>query len=162
MTRLQRRVLASGVFDVLHPGHIKYLNYARRLAGDHGKLIVVIARDETVRKNKGKKPIFGENDRAFIVSSLKPVDQVVLGHNPTDLENSFRRMILETDPDIIALGYDQVKVANLARKVLNDLAGKKIALVKIRRFQSKGLRKSSEIKKRIVHNCAKSLGNSGT
>lgn len=93
------RVMASGVFDILHTGHISYLEQAKAM-GD--ELYVVVACDETVRKRK-HEPITPENMRVKIVSSLKPVDKAILGNSGGDIYS-----ILETvRPDIIVLGYDQ-------------------------------------------------------
>lgn len=92
------RVMASGVFDIIHTGHISYLEQARSF-GD--ELYVVVACDETVKKRK-HVPITPENMRVKIVSSLKPVDKAVLGRNGDMFE-----IISEIRPDIIVLGYDQ-------------------------------------------------------
>ena len=91
-------MLATGVFDILHPGHVYYLSEARRL-GD--RLVVVLARDETARRLK-RNPIVPEHLRLEMVRCLKPVDEAVLG----DREDFFR-VVSEVDPDIIALGHDQ-------------------------------------------------------
>ena len=93
-------VMATGVFDILHPGHIYYLTEAKKL-GDY--LIVVIARDATVRKLKGHDPIVPDILRLQIVQALKPVDKAVLGN-----VNSHFDILDEIRPDIIALGYDQI------------------------------------------------------
>jgi len=69
------RVMASGVFDILHTGHVHYLSEAKSL-GD--ELIVVVATDNTVRRRK-HQPITPEKMRLELVNSLKPVDQAVLG-----------------------------------------------------------------------------------
>lgn len=92
------RVMASGVFDILHTGHIHYLTEAKAL-GD--ELIVVVATDNTVRKNK-HEPITPEKMRLEIVQALKPVDLAILGK-----ENDMYSVVLEIKPDIIAIGYDQ-------------------------------------------------------
>jgi FAD synthetase len=92
------RVMASGVFDILHTGHVHYLNEAKRL-GD--ELVVVVATDNTVRRNK-HEPITPEKMRLELVSSLKPVDRAILGH-----EGDMFGVVAEIRPDIIALGYDQ-------------------------------------------------------
>ncbi len=93
------RVMASGVFDILHTGHISYLEQAKAM-GD--ELYVVVACDDTVRKRK-HEPITPENMRLKIVSSLKVVDKAILGNRGGDIYS-----ILETvRPDIIVLGYDQ-------------------------------------------------------
>lgn len=93
------RVMASGVFDIIHTGHISYLEQARAM-GD--ELYVVVASDETVRKRK-HDPVTPEQMRLRIVSSLKPVDRAVLGRSGGDIY----AVLDEIRPDVIALGYDQ-------------------------------------------------------
>ncbi len=92
------RVMASGVFDLLHPGHLYYLKEAKKL-GD--ELVVVVATDNTVRKRK-HEPITPQEMRLEMVEALKPVDMAVLGH-----EDDMFKTVEELKPDIIALGYDQ-------------------------------------------------------
>ena len=93
------RVMASGVFDLIHPGHISYLQQARSF-GD--ELVVVVACDDTVRKNK-HEPITPDYMRAKIVGSLKPVDVAIVGKNNGDIFDTVR----EVKPDVIVLGFDQ-------------------------------------------------------
>lgn len=93
------RVMASGVFDILHTGHISYLEQAKAL-GD--ELYVVVASDNTVRKNK-HEPITPERMRVRIVSALKPVDVAMIGN---DSGNMFA-ILDEIRPDVIVLGFDQ-------------------------------------------------------
>ncbi len=90
--------MASGVFDIIHLGHVHYLEEARKL-GD--ELVVVVATDKTVRRMK-HEPITPGNMRVQLVNSLKPVDKAVLGH-----EDDIFRTVEELKPDIIALGFDQ-------------------------------------------------------
>lgn len=90
--------MASGVFDLLHTGHLHYLEEAKKL-GD--ELVVVVARDSTARREK-HEPITPENIRRELVQALKPVDQAVLGK-----EGDIYEIVEELRPDIIALGYDQ-------------------------------------------------------
>lgn len=92
------RVMASGVFDLIHPGHISYLEQARSY-GD--ELVVVIACDSTVRKRK-HEPITPESMRARVVGALKPVDKVIIGGDG-DIFDTVRFV----KPDVIVLGYDQ-------------------------------------------------------
>lgn len=92
------RVMATGVFDLLHPGHLYFLERAREL-GD--ELVVVIAKDSTVRKQK-HEPITPEEMRRTMVESLKPVDMAVLG-----TEGDMYAIVEKVKPDIIAIGYDQ-------------------------------------------------------
>ncbi len=93
------RVMASGVFDILHTGHISYLEQAKA-TGD--ELVVVVACDSTVRKRK-HEPVTPEAMRLRIVQSLKPVDRAVLGKDTGDLFET----VAEVRPDIIMLGFDQ-------------------------------------------------------
>jgi len=90
--------MASGVFDLLHIGHLYYLEEARKY-GD--ELIVVVACDETVRRRK-HEPIMPAEERRRLVEALKPVDKAVIGY-----EDDFLRIVEEIKPDVIALGYDQ-------------------------------------------------------
>jgi FAD synthetase len=92
------RVMASGVFDILHTGHIHYLTEAKKM-GD--ELHVVVATDSTVRRKK-HEPITPEGMRLELVRNLKPVDFAYLGK-----EGDIFDIVREIDPDIIALGYDQ-------------------------------------------------------
>jgi len=93
------RVMATGVFDLLHPGHVYFLREARKL-GD--ELVVVVARDSTARRFK-HEPITSEQSRLQIVDALKPVDRAVLGH-----EGNIYDILEEIRPDIIVLGFDQI------------------------------------------------------
>lgn len=92
------RVMATGVFDLLHPGHLYFLSQARKL-GD--ELIVVVARDRTASRVK-RQPVVPEELRREMVEALKPVDRAVLG-SLTDIYHT----VEEVKPDIIVLGYDQ-------------------------------------------------------
>ena len=93
------RVMATGVFDLLHPGHLYFLTEAKKL-GD--ELIVVIARDQTARRLK-HEPYVPEQLRREMVEALKPVDRAVLG-STTDIYET----VVRERPSIIALGYNQV------------------------------------------------------
>ena len=103
-------VLTFGTFDVIHRGHIHMLQKAKEY-GDH--LVVILGRDETVHKVKGKKPFHTEVERKEMLEALSVVDEVLLGH-----ENDPYYLIGKVRPDIIALGYDQeVFVDNLEKKI---------------------------------------------
>lgn len=98
-----KKVVASGVFDILHPGHIYYLREAKKL-GDH--LTVILARDKSVETMKGKKPIKPEEERRLLISELKCVDEAILGNQLATKEER-KKILQHINPDIIALGYDQ-------------------------------------------------------
>ena len=93
------RVMATGVFDLLHPGHVYFLTEAKKL-GD--ELVVVVARDKTARRLK-HEPYVPEHIRREMVEALKPVDRAVLG-STTDIYET----VVRERPSIIALGNDQV------------------------------------------------------
>ena len=93
-------VLAGGVFDIIHPGHIHTLTAAKAL-GD--VLVVAIATDKTAQKMKKMQPLHDQELRCELVNSLSMVDEAIIGHE----ENIFET-VKEVKPDIIALGYDQI------------------------------------------------------
>ena len=94
------RVMAVGVFDLLHAGHLHYVEQARSL-GD--ELIVVVAHDDTVRKQK-HEPVTNQELRRRMVEGLKPVNQAIVGNPPSEPIFDILNIV---KPDIIALGYDQ-------------------------------------------------------
>ncbi|MCQ1538214.1 FAD synthase [Methanocalculus taiwanensis] len=91
------RIVATGTFDIIHPGHLFYLEQSRAL-GD--ELYVIVAREQNVKHKP--KPIIPEDQRLAMVLGLKPVDHAVLG----DLTDKFRP-IREIKPDIITIGFNQ-------------------------------------------------------
>ena len=95
-----RVVLAGGVFDIIHPGHIHTLNAAKAL-GD--VLIVVVATDNTAVKMKKRRPLHGKEQRQELVNSLVMVDLCLIGQ-----EDDIFKTVNLVKPQIIALGYDQV------------------------------------------------------
>ena len=93
-------VLAGGVFDIIHPGHIHTLTAAKAL-GD--VLVVAIATDKTDQKMKKMQPLHHQELRFELVNSLSMVDEAIVGH-----EEDIFETVKEITPDIIALGYDQI------------------------------------------------------
>jgi len=93
-------VLAGGVFDIIHPGHIHTLNAAKALGG---VLIVAIATDKTAEKMKKRTPLHNQELRRELVSCLSMVDKAIVGH-----EDDIFQTVKEVKPNIIVLGYDQV------------------------------------------------------
>lgn len=92
----KRIVLAGGVFDLIHPGHIYFLGQAKRKGGF---LVVIIA---TKKRGKERKLLNSPEKRAEIVSSLKPVDMAIVGHTGNILD-----IVEELKPHLIVLGPDQ-------------------------------------------------------
>lgn len=110
-----KTVMATGTFDLLHPGHGLYLQKAKELGGKDAKLVVVVAKDSTVRRKK-RIPIIGESQRLEMIRMLKPVDEAYLGH-PTDMF----KIVRDIRPDIIAIGSDQsYKIEDLKKDLKNQ------------------------------------------
>jgi FAD synthetase len=93
--------MATGTFDIIHPGHGYYLEESKKLGGEAAKLVVVIARDVTVRSKK-RVPVVNEKQRLEVVKMMKPVDEAYLG-STTDMF----KIVEKIKPDIISIGPDQ-------------------------------------------------------
>lgn len=105
-------VFMGGGFEVIHPGHIHTITKAKEL-GD--ALVVVIARDSTIRKRKGREPVSAEGERLKLLSSIRGVDAAILGS-----EVSIYDTLEKVRPDVVALGYDQYhQEADIAREAKN-------------------------------------------
>jgi len=102
------RVLATGTFDILHPGHILYLRKAKEL-GD--ELFVIVSRDSMVQHKS--KPILPEQQRLQVVQALEMIDHAELGS-----EHDIFEPLKLIKPDIIALGFDQYFDENKLREDL--------------------------------------------
>lgn len=129
------KVLIAGNFDVIHPGHIYFLTEASKL----GKVTVVVARDETIKKFKGRTPIFNENERKLILENLKMVEKVILGD-----QKDFFTPVLAENPDIIFLGPDQYS------SWIEERISKSGLNTKIMRLDKRLPYSSSELKKRFL------------
>jgi FAD synthetase len=147
--RKKKVVLASGVFDLLHLGHVKFLEEAKKAGGKDAKLIVIIARDSTVDKTKGRKTIMSEDQRRALVESLKVVDEAVLGYEKMDIGE----VIEKIKPDIIALGYDQTEMEGQVKNYV-DKHKLPVEIVRIGKFGENALDSSSKIKQKIIDKLA--------
>ncbi|MBV6420690.1 MAG: Bifunctional protein HldE [Ignavibacteriaceae bacterium] len=141
-TEGQKIVFTNGVFDLVHAGHVDYLSKAKKL-GD--VLIVGLNSDDSVKRIKGdKRPILKQEERAFVLSNLKPVDYVVLFDDDTP-----EKLISEIIPDILVKGADWSiekiigkdivernggKVMNI--KFVNDQSTSKIIDLIVKRFSN--------------------------
>ncbi len=138
-------VVASGTFDLLHLGHVRFLEEAKKAGGKDAELIVIVARDSTVKARKGKTPVMPEDQRRALVESLRVVDEAILGLEDFSIE----KVIEKIKPDVIAVGYDQ---NGIKREVLKAIEKKKdsIQVAKIGRFGKRELDSSSKIMRKIV------------
>jgi len=112
-----RIVLAGGVFDIMHPGHIHTLKAAKAL-GDI--LVVAIATDKTAQKMKKRIPLHNQELRCELVDCLSMVDIAIVGH-----EKDIFETVKMVKPTIIALGYDQIHqeefISNGCKKLNLDI-----------------------------------------
>ena len=138
-------MLATGVFDLLHLGHLRFLEESKKTGGPHSKLVVVVARDKTVRRRKGRGPIVPEDQRRELVAALRVVDRAILGREEIDLLG----ILKEVNPDIVCVGYDQDEIrAAVTRLVRRE--GLPVRVVRIRRLGPIGFNSSSKLKSRIA------------
>jgi len=140
-----KTVLASGAFDLLHYGHVRFLEESKKAGLEGARLIVVVARDSTVKKMKGKRPVIPEDQRRALVEALKPVDKAILGSDFFDVKD----ILDKVKPDVVAVGHDQIDLEKTVRELIAKL-GLEIEVVKIGRFGPEELASSSKIKLRIV------------
>jgi len=92
-------VFIGGGFEIIHRGHLYTISKAKSL-GD--VLVVVVARDSTIRRRKGREPISDETQRLLLLSSLRQVDAAILG-----VKGNIYDTLERVKPDLVALGYDQ-------------------------------------------------------
>ncbi len=146
----RRTVLASGVFDLLHLGHVRFLEDAKRAGGPDAWLVVIVARDSTVEKTKGRKPILSESERCAVVAALRVVDEAVVGYEGLDIGE----VIEKIRPDVIALGYDQTEMENNVKAYVSahELP---IVIVRIGKFAENSLDSSTKIKQKILDKLSK-------
>ena len=118
------KVMAVGVFDLLHAGHLHYLEQAKSL-GTH--LTVVVAHDDTVRIRK-HEPVTNHDLRRRMVEVLKPVDEAIVGNSP---EVSIFEILPIVNPDVIALGYDQEHAEDSIKQKLAQLGYQNIKVTRV-------------------------------
>lgn len=134
------RVMATGVFDILHLGHLYFLKEAKKL-GD--KLVVVVATDKTAEEMK-HIPITTQEMRVKLVAELKPVDQAVLGY-----EGDRYKIVKEVEPDIIALGYDQKHDEERIKEDLKNM-GMDVKVVRLKPIVNHDLDGTRKIIRKVI------------
>ena len=122
-------VFTNGCFDIIHRGHVEYLNQAKSL-GDF--LVVAINSDESVRKIKGEfRPINNEKDRMFVLENLKAVDFVIIFKEDTPYESI--KMIL---PDYLVKGGDWKEEDIVGSDIVKANGGKILSLKYVRNYST--------------------------
>lgn len=135
--------LCGGVFDILHVGHVELLKDCKKRADF---LVVVVARDQTVKEKKGTKPIFPEADRKEILDSISYVDCAILGS-----EHDVKETIEKIQPNSIILGKDQNINEEEIKKIVADLPYA-IDIIRSSIWRNDIHAKSSRIKNKIKIN----------
>ncbi|MBU0497258.1 MAG: FAD synthase [Candidatus Thermoplasmatota archaeon] len=118
--------MATGTFDLLHMGHIFFLKEAKKL-GD--KLVVVVARDETVRRLK-HEPVIHEEIRLNLIKELRVVDEAYLGST-----DDMYTIVEKIQPNIIALGFDQIHDVKTIHQELKKRGFRKIKVVRLPKYE---------------------------
>lgn len=137
------KVMATGTFDILHPGHGIYLEESKKLGGEDSELYVVVARDVTVKKRK-RVPIVGEQQRLELVKMLKPVTDAYLG----DANGDVFKIVHKINPDIITVGADQNHDIDKLQQAI-DKRGLKAKAIKLDKYRDCELDSSCKIIKKI-------------
>ncbi|MBM4333193.1 MAG: D-glycero-beta-D-manno-heptose 1-phosphate adenylyltransferase [Deltaproteobacteria bacterium] len=128
----EKIVFTNGCFDILHVGHVRYLNKAKKL-GDI--LLIGLNTDRSVKSIKGKKrPIVPEKERAEVISALEFVDYVILFDEPDPL-----RLIETLKPDILVKGADWSKDRIIGREIVGNLGGRVVRLPMVPGASSTGV-----------------------
>lgn len=128
----KRIVFTNGCFDLIHVGHTRYLEEAKKL-GDI--LIVGVNSDHSVRTIKGKKrPVIPEEERAEVLSALQCVDFVVIFHEPDPLN-----IISLLKPDVLVKGGDWGEDAIIGREVVESIGGKVVRIPEIKGASSSSI-----------------------
>jgi FAD synthetase len=134
--------MATGTFDLIHPGHGYYLEESKKVGGNDARLVVVVARDSTVRSRK-RIPVVAEKQRLEVVKMMKPVDEACLGS-----EIDMFKVVEKIKPDIITIGSDQnYDITALKNELIKrDIDAK---IVKIKGYKTSQLDSTCKIIKRI-------------
>ena len=128
----KKLVFTNGCFDIIHKGHVTYLNEAKSL-GDY--LIVGVNADSSVKKLKGEsRPVNNENDRAFVLNNLKPVDDVIIFTEETPYE-----IIEEILPDFLVKGGDWKEEDIVGSDIVNANGGKVVSLGFLKDYSTTGI-----------------------
>ncbi len=139
------RVLVTGCFDIIHPGHIHLLKEAAKL----GDVYVIVARDSTIERYKNEKPIIPEQQRLEVIKSIKFVTNAVLGSEKNG-DHGYLQFALTLKPDIIFLGPNQRTSVNYLKKGLEEFHSEHVQVRRLNKIYDKfELKSSSAIKERI-------------
>ncbi len=139
-----RKVMIAGTFDIIHPGHVHLIEEAMKI----GRVYVVVGTDAVVTRLKGKAPVVPQDQRVYMVSRIKGIEEARLGYESLD----FSHIIADVVPDVILLGPDQgpseEKLKDMIEKIHLSIEIKRLP----RRVNPFPLCSTSEIVERIKKN----------
>ncbi len=148
MTKIAKKVLIAGTFDLIHPGHVYLINEAAKL----GDVYVIVATDKNRELYSGEAPIVPEEQRLAVIKSIKKVNDARLGRS----DNDTLKTVEEINPDIILLGPDQEYSVEILK---NGLQKKGLDNIEVRRletyYEKYELHSSSQIKQKIIEKSKK-------
>jgi glycerol-3-phosphate cytidylyltransferase len=113
---LGKIVYTGGTFDIIHSGHVKFLEQCRKIAGEDGKVVVALNTDEFIKAYKGKPPVMNYLERKQVLLGLRAVDQVVPNRSGADSKPT----ILDVSPDFVVIGSDWAKKDYYAQMGFNQ------------------------------------------
>ena len=143
MLEIKKKIVVSGAFDLLHPGHTFLINEASKL----GEVYVIVARDVNVKKFKGESPILPEDQRLEMVQNLKNVKKAIFGK----IDSDYLKIIEEINPDIIMLGPNQKVTIKMIKNGLKAKGLEKIKIIRLEKFYNKHkFHSSTLIKEKII------------
>ena len=139
---LNIKIMATGTFDIIHPGHGYYLEESKKIGGKNAYLVVVVARDSTVRSKK-RVPVVDEKQRLEVIKMIKCVDEAYLGD-----EKDMFKVVKKIKPDIITVGPDQkYDIDELKNQLVEQ--GINADVVKIEGYKKSNLDSTCKIIKKI-------------
>jgi FAD synthetase len=150
VSRITKKVLIAGTFDLIHPGHIYLINEASKL----GDVYVVVATDKNRELYSGEAPIVPEDQRLAVMRSIKNVKDAKLGRH----DNDTLKTVEEINPDIVLLGPNQKYSSETLKKSLKEIGLDKIEVRRLETyFEKYELHSSSLIKQKIIEKSKEKL-----
>jgi FAD synthetase len=143
MSKIKKRILIAGTFDLIHAGHIFLINEAAKL----GDVFVVVATDKNREMFSGERPIIPQEQRLETIKSIKNVKEARIGRN----DNDTLKTVQDINPDVILLGPDQGYSIEILKKELKKRGLSNIKIKRLETYYDKyELHSSSLIKKKII------------
>jgi len=140
---IKKKIVITGTFDLVHPGHTFLIKEASKL----GEVYVIVARDINVKKFKGESPIIPEDQRLEMVQNLKNVKKAIFGK----INSDYLKIIEEINPDIIMLGPNQKVTIKMIKDGLKKKGLEKIKIIRLEKFYNKHkFHSSTLIKEKII------------